>query len=347
MTIPNALPRARWLVLAHEEPPAVLLQSYAERLAGVLRQLGQEALLVRVRRGALPSRGRGVAWEVELPPIPLPRKHSNRLLARAIPLQRALAELVRTEGPFDALLCEGALGALVGPPLAARAALPLFLALPDCEAAARGTQLTREQLYLAELEHWGADRANTVLAPSRPVAEGIARYYEHQPRVVPVPVDSVAAPPVSAPLLGRLGVPTPYALVLAEELSEREGALLFAGPTELAVVWAGPDLWVRTSGHPPEPRARGRVLGPALGSLLASADVVLVHDRCPERRADAARLARRFAVLEPGAFAGGLRNVIARASGAPASDPTQALMALIGAVLAPGQREAVHEPALL
>lgn len=352
----DLLPRGRWLVLAGDEPHAVHLESYVERLAGTLQRLGQETLVVRVRRGVLPAVARSGVREVELAPISAPLDGAHRLLVQAIHLQRALGELARAEGAFDALLCEGALGALVGPAVAARSSLPLVLALPHCEAARRRNQLTREQLYLAELEHWGAERARAVIAPTRAVASGVERFYRRSATVVPVPVEGLEAPRRPGLLGERLGLPSSHVLLLAEDLTEAERAALFAHPTDRAVVWAGPDLWVRAPGGPFELRAPGRVRGPVLGALLAGAEAVLVHDQSAERRADAAALAPRFASIEPrgpsgapgeagelGALDAHLR-VAAPTEGPPA---LPALEGIVAQLLQPQPEEALDAPALL
>lgn len=284
------LPSGRWLVLAHDEPGAVRLESYAERLADSLRELGQEALVVRAQRGARP-RSTPCLREHGVAPVPTPLTRPNQLLAGAVRLQRVLDELVRTEGPFDALLVEGALGGLVGPPLASRHHLPLVLALPTCEVGRRQNQLTREHLNLAELEHWGVGRAAAVLVPDEETAAAAREHYQATPTVVPVPVTGLGPPPHADLLLRRLGLTEPFVLVLAEEQGDRERDGIFARESEHPVVWAGTDLWVKSSsGAAPERRAGGPVAGPALGALLSAAGSVLVLDRAAERNADAQQL---------------------------------------------------------
>ena len=297
----QALPRGRWLVLAGDEPAAVRLESHAERLAGTLRELGQEAVLARVQRGRFPSRCVGLR-EIDLGPQPVPGSAAGRLLAAAIPLQARLGRLSLEEGPFDAVLAEGALGGLVGPPLAARVGVPLVLALPDCEVERRGNQLTREQLHLAELEHWGADRAARVIVPSPEVQAAVRARYGREAGWVPVPSLDLAAPARVHRLLERLGLPERPLVLLGEELGHRERQAAWDWLTTQGepAVWVGQEVWSLLPGQPPRRLAGCSARGAALGALLAASSAAIVIDRCAERRADALALAPRAVAIDLG-----------------------------------------------
>ena len=176
---PDSKRRAlRWLVLAGDEPPAVWLASYAERLADHLRRRGDDALVLRLCRaklaGGVPRAG---LLDVSLGPLPPTVTEEHRMLLASARMQRIADEIARTHGPFDLLLAEPLLGALVAPPLAQRMGLPFVLALEDCEVSRRGNVLTRGQLYQAELEHWASAHATALLVPTSQAADGAREHY--------------------------------------------------------------------------------------------------------------------------------------------------------------------------
>lgn len=66
---------------------------------------------------------------------------------------------------------------IVGEALARRLGVPFRLALATCVVERRQNRLTRDQLYLAELEQRGVDAADEVLAASPAALEGARRHY--------------------------------------------------------------------------------------------------------------------------------------------------------------------------
>jgi glycosyltransferase involved in cell wall biosynthesis len=183
--------KRRWLVVAGDEPATVAMRSYGERIAFALAERGDDVVIARERRCALPlpaPRAREPeVIELEAGPVPRPGTRTNCALARAGPLHAALARLVAARGRFDAIVGEGAFGALLAQPLAARLDVPFLLALETCEVARRENRLTREELYWAELEHWAVDRARATVVPSAEVARALAAHYRSDGALVLTP----------------------------------------------------------------------------------------------------------------------------------------------------------------
>jgi SAM-dependent methyltransferase len=253
--VPEATPRRR-LVLADEAPSTVEGLSFAERLAREQADAGDAVTVVRLRRRALPCEGGST---MELDPGPLP----SRLLVHAPAIQARLDALIRERGPFDELVAEGALGALVAPSLCERFGLPLTLVLGGCEVLRRGNRLTRDQLYLAELEQWGCERARRVIVPSTEVADAVRRHYACK-RV------EVQAPPAPR-VLAFVGARSDSPAVGARSRARRsEGALLERLGLDRPIVVLGP----------PEPVAPGET-------------VVFVGDRTVVATGDELRLIGR------------------------------------------------------
>lgn len=218
------------------------------------------------------------------------------MLTASVGLQRRLGELARRE-KLDGVLAEGPLGALVGPALAERLGLPLVYLLGDCEVHRRRDQLTREQLYLSELEQWACERAARVLVPNAEVGQAACRHYGlRAPQVAAVPTRGVA--PASddevARLLERLSLPSSPILVPAPELGDEERQCLLAADLGAPLVLVDRHTWASCPGGERRPRVLSRrpPRGPALGALLTAARSVLVADRTAEVLADVARLVR-------------------------------------------------------
>ncbi|MGE0713337.1 MAG: glycosyltransferase [Planctomycetota bacterium] len=225
----------RWLVLADAEPPAVWLASYAERLGAALHARGDDVVVVRVRRGRLPSRpnkpGEPTVVEVDVGPVPRAASAENDTLLASARVQRVADTVAREHGPFQGLLVEPSLGAVVGPPLAARLGLPLVLALEDCEVARRGNHLTRDQLYRSELEHWVAARARLVVVPTVAVEAAVREHYKASAVVSSGwPLATQEAPPTASVerLRARLGLPAHALLVRAPLLGSEDTLALAA-----------------------------------------------------------------------------------------------------------------------
>lgn len=286
----------RVLVIAGDEPEAVLLRSYAERLAWDMAAIGHSVVVARLRRGRLTGRlardGEPTILELEAGPLPSGTTPENHRLALAGPVHRRLERLIREHGPFDALMGEGTQGNLSGPPLAQQFGLPLLLALDRCEVALRNNHLSREQLYTAELEHWACDRARVVLASNLAVERDLRQHYKLTSILVVAPSRAGPSAPASddaARLLRRLAIEAPFVLVLAHD--ERR-AFLDSVPGR-TVVLAGRGVWLRRADGSTEQLSDRPVVGPALGALLTAAEVVVATGE-DLRSDEAQRLASRF-----------------------------------------------------
>ncbi|MCW8140302.1 MAG: glycosyltransferase, partial [Planctomycetota bacterium] len=288
--VPRPAGRRRWLVVDGGGAPTVDRQTYAGRLAQVLSSSGHDVLVAHV--GSTRRAGVGPR-EVRLDPGSPPpgATPAQAFLASSAPLQRQLDRLAREHGPFDALLVEGALGQLAGPPLATRLCVPLLLALPTCEVQRRHGRLTRDQLYLAELEHWAADRAAHVLGPWPDVAAAVtARYEVSSPALVAWPASEVRAGG-RGDLSARLGLDPPYAVLLGFREARGEPSLSRVALTDEATFVEGGGAQRRLGR-----RARGRLLA----ALLAGARAIVARPWDPAR-ADAEDLAPgRVALVEDG-----------------------------------------------
>ncbi|MGE0709141.1 MAG: glycosyltransferase [Planctomycetota bacterium] len=284
----------RWLVVAGSEPGTVELLSYGERLARDLAARGEDVTLLRVRRRQLlptsPSpEGTPVLVEVDLGRLPAPASEASRLLVLATALQRRAEHVARERGPFDAVLAEGPLGALVGSELAARLRVPFHLALERCEVERRQNRLTREQLYLAELEQWGAERAETVWVPTEEVAAALRRYYGAR-EVVCVSPPPGPLTPAEQPerLLAALGLAAPLALAVLSPPPPEESR-----PTEspsATVLFLGDGLWAWHADGALERLGRQDPRGPALAALLAAAGRVVTLEADDPRAREAEAL---------------------------------------------------------
>ena len=272
----------RWLILAAEEPAAVWLASFAERVGDNLRRQGDEVLVVRLQRGRLqPPPSCADRVEVQLGPLPAAVTVENALLLASVGAQRVADQVARERGPFDVLIAEPPLGALLGPALAERLEVPLVLALEDCEVARRENCLTRDQLYRAELEHWAAERARLLLVPGEEAAAAARRHYSATSLAVtgwPTAADLAPPDPVSdARLLARLGLRAPFWLIRAPRLESNgvldlAGALGQSGRQGLVI---GDSFGARATGAAAVPLTRRPTAGPALEVLARSCERVL------------------------------------------------------------------------
>lgn len=272
----------RCLILAGPEPQAVLQLSYAERLGRALAGRGHSVTVLRQRRGRCAPLGSDVVTlELDRAPLPDASTPENRLLASAGPFQRAADATVRERGAFDLLLVEGPEGALVGPPLARRFGMPLALALEDCVVARQGNRLSREQLYLAELEHWGLDRAELGIAPTPEVVAALQRHYSPTAQLLASgwPTEGVSAPEGAERLLARLGIAGEYHLVLAPADRQRVTLTLLDGRPVLGAQ---------------------RLKGPALGALAHRAKACLLRGPMDLGAADLRALAPRWGLTSGG-----------------------------------------------
>ncbi len=287
--------RLRLLVFAADEPATISQVSYGERLALDLAERGQEIVLVRRTRCALPNPALAGLDLIELDPGPVPQPlgRANRLLVEASALHARLharlAELPGSALRFDAAIGEGPQGGLVLASWAARTGTPFLLALEDCEVRARGNRLNREQLYLAELEQWAADRAVAVLSPRALVVEAVAAHYRHAHATRLVASARVPSPPTPADsqrLLSALGVEDVFDLVLAplDPGQARTIAADYADGLASCRLVAGDELWRIDSGPTTGPQRLSTrpVRGPALAALVLGARSV--QDRCEDAR---------------------------------------------------------------
>ncbi|MGE3376466.1 MAG: glycosyltransferase [Vicinamibacteria bacterium] len=271
----------RWLVVAGAEPATVELRTYAELLARDLAARSAEVTVLRARRrqsaapvATLP--GAPDVVEVELGPLPAPETEASQLLAQAAALQRRADRVARERGPYEGVLAEGPLGALVGAELAARLGVPFHLALERCEVARRQNRLTREQLYLAELEHWGVERAAAVWTPSEEVADAVRRYYEAARVSCVVPAWPALAPPELRErlrLLAALGLPAAPALAVLGPPPPQERPR--SARPDAPVLFLGSGLWVWQPDGSLERLGRRDPRGPALAALLMAAGRVV------------------------------------------------------------------------
>lgn len=295
---PRSLSRGRWLVIADEEPEAVRLESYAERTATELKELGQEVRIALARRRTLPGPGVSPCLE-ELDPGPLPigLTATNRMLMRAPAFERRLAELTSEWRP-DAILAEGPLGGLLGPSLARRLDVPLVFLLRDCEVARRRNHLTREELYLAELEQWACERSALVAVPSLAVGEAAIRHYAtRDPYLLSTATRGVRAPLEPERLLRRLGLPDLSLLVFGAGLDDDERQAVLGAARRRTTLLVGPALTLCCPGAAPAQLARQTPRGPALGALLAVAHEIHLAGGCPELEADACAIGRSTHLL--------------------------------------------------
>lgn len=320
----------RWLVLAPEEQPTADLRSYSERLGHALASRGHEVVVVRPRRGRFASRppraGEPMVVEVDGGPLPIARTRENALLGTAAAFHRHVDRVARELGPFDAVLAEGALAQVSGEPLASRLGIPLVLALTSCEVLRRGNQLTRDQLYVAELEHWAAERADAVVVPWPEVEAGVHEHYQAaHVTLVPWPAaGSVIRADDFDParLLERLDLPSPFVMVMGREPDCSNGRVLEGRP----ILWSR-DRALLTGAGDTRLLSGTRVAGPTLVGLLKAAEAVVVAPFDPAR-ADVEDITRRVAVsaevdrLERLPFAAGGSRL--------ASDPALALETLLG-----------------
>ncbi len=327
---PPAEPVQRWLFVVGAEPATVALKTYAETLAWELSARGHEVVVARAQRLQLPppdhAPGEPQVLELDTGPLPRAASASSRTLSSSGPLLARLTQELSNEPPFDAVVGEGAFGALVASPLAEQIGAPFFLALDGCEVARRGNKLSREQLYWAELEHWATDRAQAVLAPFEDVVEHVRQFYKAKDVQWLTPVLELQRPQAAERLLVALGIQAPFVLVLASELQEVEQQRILGGefPEGIrSVALASPSgLYLRTRGHL-ERLSRLPCVGPTLAALLIAAKDVIALESVDMR------------ILEAGAL--GVRVSVTRTPEASSTDSLRELLNSARPVSAPAQ----------
>jgi hypothetical protein len=294
-------PKRRWLFFVGAAVPSVTGLTYGERLARDLASRGDEVVVARARRGVLTPRerahGLGEPRLVELEVGPLPERGFTAAAALHAAFERLAGEL----GRLDGIVGDGPLGALVAQPVAARRDVRFFLALEDCEVLRRGNKLTREQLYGAELEHWGVDRARAVVVASRETEDAVRRHYRARTVVTITPSPRVAGAPEAGSLVKRLGLEgVAFAAFLTAETGEREKAAILAGTRDTALLLAD-DVWLKKSSGEVARISREPATGAVLAAILKAASVVVPlsarDPRAEEARALGCRI-HREACLE-------------------------------------------------
>lgn len=254
---PRATRRARrWIFFAGDAPKAFSGRTYAESLAHSLAEGGDQVVIARGRRGLLPPREpRPLSRQprvVELDPGPLVGASGIKAeLQRAASFHAAFERLAGETAP-DAVVAEGAVGALVGAPVALRREIPFLFALEEPEVTRRENRLTREQLYRAELEQWAVERARAVLVPGRE-AEEAARHFYKAGRVkrVPKPEGNLPRPTANDLLLSRLGLRRGgYSIAVLNELSDGDAQKALCRSQGEAIAVGPQGVWALSgSGH--------------------------------------------------------------------------------------------------
>jgi len=285
--------RRRSLVLAGDAPATVEMRSPAERRAWALARRGHAVTIVRPRRCRLPlprpREGEPTILELHAGPAPRSSKEPNASLALAASFRAQVEAIVREHGPFDVVLAEGALGSLIAATLAPRWKLPWILALETCEVARRKNKLTREQLYMAELEHWAAERASGVLVARESHVAAVREHYRATKAMYlpAAPVEGLRVPQGAARLLRALGIEG--GLRVALEPTDDAAA---RAPGEGEVV-CGREVRLHEAGGEVRTISRRPLEGPALAALLACATGVTALDPDDPRLAEAAALGAR------------------------------------------------------
>jgi hypothetical protein len=299
---PATAVKRRWLFFVGDEPATVERKTYAERLAWGLARSGHEVVVARAQRGVLPrhpitSASQPLVLEIDPGPLPDALTIPNGILAASSALHAGIDRIAREHGPFDALVGEDALGGLVASTVAERLGHPFLLALAGCEVARRGNKLTREQLNVAELEHWFSDRALAVLAPTPDAAAAVATFYKNQRvRVVAPPWPRCRLPREAGRLSARLGLePGAYIVVLSPHRGEREKAGLLGGDPSAALVLMTDDIRSRTTSGDTRLLSRAPAQGQALAALLLGAAGVVALDTEDPRMLEARALGCRVA----------------------------------------------------
>jgi glycosyltransferase involved in cell wall biosynthesis len=302
--LPMQPKRGRWLFFVGDEPATVERKTYAERVAGGLARSGHEVVVSRTRRRAYPclvpeESGEPAVVELDLGPIPRARTGPNHLLASAAALHMGFARVADERGLFDVIVGEGALGGLVAQPVAARLGKPFVLALRECEVAKLGNRLTREQLNIAELEHWWADRAEAVVVPSREMHEAVSSFYKTKHIIVLSPAARVKRPEDAQRLAQRLGLGD-YVVILSPHEGEKEKSALLRGSSTKNLVIVTDDARLKSASGDVRLLSRLAPRGTALAALLAGSKAVVALERGDPRAAEACELGVAVATVEPG-----------------------------------------------
>jgi len=289
--------RRRWLVVACDSPSSATMLTYAERLGAGLVERGHRVVVTRRRRGVLPGRrAASPVATIELDEGPLPEVESPacRSLLGSAAVQIQLEKLAHAHGPFDAVLVDGGISSAWSAFLAQRHDLPMVLALEACQVELRGNKLTREQLYLAELEHWLADRAAGVVVSRPDHVSGIVNHYRSKEvRFVAGLPPRPDVPAAGAErLLGRLGITRgEYSVFLGPD-----NAAVVAPPHDAQRTWIllGKGAWLESAGKQRQ-LCREPLRGMALAALMAHARDVHAESPYDVRLLEAAALGARTA----------------------------------------------------
>jgi len=264
----------------------------------------------------------------------------GNVLLKNVPLAAKACELAREYGPFDLICAHDWPGAVAARAVSCAFGVPMVFFIHHTEVARRGNQLTRAQLYVAELEAWIAERARAVVVPSSSVSEEVQSTYNVPRRritVIPCGVATdtftmdddisdfraILADPDEAVVLyvGRLS-PTKGADTLVEAMrvvgeQHPEAKLVVVGDGVLREELAkqAEELGVATL-------FTGHLEGKALAAAYRCADVVVVPGRY-EPTGMVALEAMACGKPVVASDVGGLREVIADGSGlrVPPSEP--------------------------
>lgn len=207
-------------------PPATVYGSYryASEVSRALVALGHSVhfLTGKVGQGTLEEDWSGVTRHLveELYSFDGYNHYLDSVLA-AMPQGERLARVWVKHGPFDLVSAHDWAGGLVAVVAKRAFGCPLVATLHGTEVGRRAGKLTREQVYVADMERWLCERADRVIAPSRFTAGELEKH-------VSISAHKVAVIP------GGAG---PETFKLEVDADEFRG--MFAGPRDPLVLFAG------------------------------------------------------------------------------------------------------------
>jgi len=265
---------------------------------------------------------------------------TGSVVVKNVPLAGKACEILRGYGPFDFVCAHDWPGILAGRAAAFAFGVPVILFLHHTKVAECANRLTRDQLYVAEVEAWAGEGVRAVVAPSLAAQEDVAGTYRIPRRkITAIPCGvaresftpreewadfrSVLAEQDQAIVLfvGRLSAAKGVD-VLIEAMSSviekhPEARLVFAGDGVLR-----PDLTRRTSELGVSTLFTGHIEGRALAAAYQCADMVVLPARYePTGMAalEAMTCGKPLVVSDVGAF----RELVAEGAGlrVPAGQP--------------------------